>query len=52
MVKCADGITPCHIGYYKLTGAGFSVLAYPDGTLEVTLPTGSPVTEKGDWLKH
>ena len=52
MVKCADGATPCHIGYYKLTGAGFSVLAYPDGTLEVTPPTGSPVTEKGDWLEY
>ena len=52
MVKCADGITPCHIGYYTLTGAGFSVLAYPDGTLKVTPPTGISVTEKGDWLEY
>jgi hypothetical protein len=52
MVKCADGVTPCHIGYYTLTGAGFSVLAYPDGTLEVTPPIGSPATEKGDWLEY
>ncbi len=51
MIKCADGVTPCHIGHYRLTGAGFSVLAYPDGTLEVKPPAGASVTEKGDWLE-
>jgi hypothetical protein len=52
MVKCADGITPCHIGYYKLVGAGFTVLAYPDGRLELSPPLGSSITETGDWLEY
>jgi hypothetical protein len=52
MVKCADGVTPCHVGYYKLEGAGFSVLAYPNGTLELTPPNGSSVTENGSWLEY
>jgi hypothetical protein len=52
MVKCADGITPCHIGYYKLTGSGFSVIAYPNGTLELTRPIGPPLADKGDWLEY
>ena len=52
MVKCVDGVTPCHIGYYKLAGAGFIVLAYPNGTLEVTPPSGQLITEDGDWLEY
>jgi hypothetical protein len=49
MVKCADNVTPCHVGNYRLSGSGFTVLAYPDGTLEVTRPTGQIVAEKGHW---
>ncbi len=49
MVACAGGATPCHVGYYAFTGAGFSILAYPDGTLEVTPPSGLRTTEKGTW---
>jgi hypothetical protein len=52
MVKCADGVTPCHIGRYDLSGAGYSVRAYPDGDLELTLPNGAHFAEKGDWLEY
>ena len=52
MVKCADGVTPCHLGYYKLVGAGFLVIAYPDGKLEITPPEGSEITEQGGWLTY
>ena len=52
MVKCKDGVTPCHIGYYKLAGSGFAVLAYPDGQLEISFPAGPSITEVGHWLEY
>ena len=52
MVKCADRVTPCHIGRYDMSGGGYEVRAYPDGALELTLPNGSSVAEKGDWLDY
>lgn len=35
MVKCADGVTPCHLGYYDLKSETVSVRAYPDGSLAI-----------------
>src|SRR5690606_30929353 len=50
MVKCADGVTPCHVGFYTFSGKGYAVNAYPDGRLEVTPPAGAAISEQGAWL--
>jgi hypothetical protein len=49
VVKCADGVTPCHVGFYDLKSPGISVRAYPDGTLELESPGASDRHERGTW---
>lgn len=50
MVKCADGVTPCHIGYYEFHSDPYTYLVYPDGTLKVLQGKNVIVSEKGKWL--
>lgn len=35
MAMCADGVTPCHLGFYDLKAPNGWVRAYPDGSLEI-----------------
>lgn len=49
MVKCADGVTPCHLGFYDLRGPGLQVQAYPDGILDVSSKNRPLPTEHGEW---
>lgn len=50
MVKCADGVTPCHLGFYDLKGPAADVTAYPDGMLELTIEGQPLAIEQGQWL--
>jgi hypothetical protein len=50
MVKCADGVTPCHLGFYDLKGPATDIAAYPDGMLEMTIEGKRLATEQGKWL--
>lgn len=50
MVKCADGVTPCHLGFYDLKSPGVSVRAYPDGMLELDFPGPGDAHEPGTWV--
>ena len=49
MVKCADRVTPCHVGYYDLKSSKTFVRAYPDGTLEIDASGSAGKTEHGTW---
>lgn len=49
MVKCADRVTPCHVGFYDFDSPGIVARAYPDGTLELELPGSKVINEHGTW---
>ncbi|WP_052116050.1 hypothetical protein [Noviluteimonas dokdonensis] len=49
MAKCADRVTPCHLGFYDLKASGVSVRAYPDGQLEIQSPGLGDSSERGAW---
>lgn len=49
MVKCADGVTPCHLGFYQLNGPATDIAAYPDGRLELTIGGRHLAMEAGQW---
>ena len=49
MVKCADRLTPCHIGFYELSSPGIRVRAYPGGSLELDKSGLVVPNELGTW---
>jgi hypothetical protein len=49
MVMCADGVTPCHVGFYRLKGAGREYLLYPTGELFVKRHGRLLLSESGSW---
>ncbi len=49
MVKCADGVTPCHVGRYEFTNSDTHYYVYPSGQLEVVKAQKVLVSEQGEW---
>jgi hypothetical protein len=49
MVMCADGVTPCHLGYYEFTSGAFRYSVFPNGRLTVEKGGKLQLTESGNW---
>lgn len=51
MVMCADGVTPCHVGYYVFRNGQYTYLVYPQGFLEVHRGQKTILSESGEWIE-
>lgn len=49
IVRCADGVTPCHVGAYEFESGDVSVRATPDGQLELRRADGIVERAHGQW---